>query len=81
MTGQPGRTYAAVYDLLVSIAMLEAVKFVTKAAVPVLYKQFLTLQVRDYEVQTHSVLKVPDCPACGQDELRPSPWLEPVSLA
>ncbi len=69
------------YDLLASISILEAIKYITEWSVPALYKSVITIDYYSLMTTHHKLLKVPTCPICvpNQDHLQ-APWLEPVTL-
>jgi bacteriocin biosynthesis cyclodehydratase domain-containing protein len=64
----------AAFDLLASVAVIEAIKFVTEIKVPELLGKFLTINLWTWETELHEVLRVPalDRP----DTVRPPvyPW-------
>jgi ribosomal protein S12 methylthiotransferase accessory factor len=64
----------AAFDLLASIAVIEAIKFITEIKVPELLGKFLTINLWTWETELHEVLRVPalDRP----DTVRPPvyPW-------
>jgi len=76
-----GGSFVVIYDIIASISIIEALKYITQITVPVLYKNFITFDFFSYEVNIHPFLKVPGCSICGKKiEFNPSPWLEPITL-
>lgn len=71
----------AAYDFMASVAVLEAVKYLTGWAVPAIYGAYITLDIFDYDLQTHPFLRSPVCPVCKPElDFSPAPWLEPISI-
>jgi bacteriocin biosynthesis cyclodehydratase domain-containing protein len=75
-TGRPpafGGLHAG-FDLLASIAVIEAIKFVTEIKMPELFGKFLTINFWTWETELHEVLRVPALDR--RDAPRPAvfPW-------
>jgi bacteriocin biosynthesis cyclodehydratase domain-containing protein len=69
------------YDMAASICIMEALKYITEWAIPILYKNFITINAMGLEVKVHPFLKAPVCDVCTPNiEFNPAPWLEPVTL-
>lgn len=69
------------YDMAASICVLEAEKYLTDWAIPMLYKNYLTINVLGLETKLHPFLKSPVCEVCTpQSDFNPAPWLEPITL-
>jgi bacteriocin biosynthesis cyclodehydratase domain-containing protein len=49
----------ATFDLVTSVAVIEAIKFVTEVNVPQLLGRFLTINLSTWETELHDVLRVP----------------------
>jgi bacteriocin biosynthesis cyclodehydratase domain-containing protein len=49
----------ATFDLVASVATIEAIKFVTEVKVPELLGRFLTINLSTWETELHDVLRVP----------------------
>lgn len=80
-SGKSGGSFMVMYDILASISILEALKYITQVSIPVLYKNFISLDIFSYDINIHPFLKVPECPLCSTEvEFDPSPWLEPITL-
>ncbi len=70
-----------VYDMLASLAILEANKFVSEVAVPEVYGRYVSIDIHSYNLQKNVLLKSPLCPVCKPTtDYSLAPWLEPVML-
>ncbi len=49
----------AYFEMMSSIAVIEAIKFVANVTVPTLAGRFLTINIGNWDVETHEVLRVP----------------------
>lgn len=79
--GGPRGNLVLAYDIVSSIALIEVLKYITEISLPTVYKRYLSLDLLNYELQLHHLLKVPNCPICGPKfDTLPSPWLEPIML-
>lgn len=70
-----------IYDMIASICVLEALKYITEWTIPILYKNFLTFDLFDLSTKLHPFLKAPVCNVCTPNvEFNSAPWLEPCTL-
>lgn len=83
LTAKPDRLpgYDILVDMIAGYAVLETSKFLHCWSVPETWKSYVSINVFNYGMTKHHLLKVPFCEVC-QPELAyaPAPWLEPVTL-
>jgi|GEM_PF-2030917 bacteriocin biosynthesis cyclodehydratase domain-containing protein len=80
-SGQRQGAPIVLYDIAASICMLEALKYITEWTIPILYKNFITINAMGLETKIHPFLKAPVCDVCTPNlEFNSAPWLEPVTL-
>ena len=69
-------------EILAGFAALEAAKFITGFATPVLLGAFVTIDWFEMKMRNHHVLRVPRCLACRPPHVQKFPWeralLEPL---
>ena len=65
----------AFFELLSAIAVVEAIKFLANVTVPSLASRFLTINLSNWDVETHEVLRVPPL-GLGVTEPRLFAWKE-----
>lgn len=60
------------FPLGADLLALEAIKFLSRAAEPVTYGRIWRMNLLSGSLESHSVLKLPRCPACGSHKVLPS---------
>lgn len=71
----------AYQEILANMAYLELTRFFEFWSIPTTWKKLLTINVLDFDIQAHDLLKVPYCETCNSNQFyNPSPWLEPISI-
>lgn len=58
---------APIAGLIGSVTALEAVKYLSGAAVPVIYNRKLTVDLQTMQTRTTDGVRDPDCPVCGAE--------------
>ncbi len=72
---------AVVYDMMGSIAILEAMKYLVGWTIPAIYKAYLSIDLYSFDMKIHPFLKAPVCNVCNPTvDFNPAPWLEPITL-
>ena len=60
------------FPLGTDLLALEAIKFLSRAAEPVTYGRLWRMNLLSGSLESHAVLKLPRCPACGAHKVRPA---------
>lgn len=66
----------ATFDLMASIAVVEAVKFISGFTIPILAGRFLTVDFESWDTEVHHVLRMPRLGLESPSTPLPFPWKE-----
>mgnify|MGYP006091217485 CR=1 FL=1 len=70
-----------IYSIIASLTMLEVMRFIEEWSLPVTWRTVIVLNIFDYDLSKHALLKIPFCEACKPKlEYNPAPWLEEITL-
>jgi len=70
-----------IYSFIASLTMLEVMKFIEEWSLPVTWRTVISLNIFDYDLSKHTLLKMPFCKVCKPRlEYNPAPWLEEITL-
>jgi bacteriocin biosynthesis cyclodehydratase domain-containing protein len=70
-----------IYSIIASLTMLEVMRFIEEWSLPVTWRTLIVLNIFDYDLSKHTLLKMPFCEACKPKlEYNPAPWLEEITL-
>ena len=70
-----------IYSTIASLTMLEVMKFIEEWSLLATWRTVIKLNVFDYDLSKHKLLKMPFCNICKPKlEYNPAPWLEEITL-